>query len=420
VTGGTFALAHPPHILLSVFTCAPNRGSETGVAWQWVLTLARRGVTLTVVTQERNRAAIEDWRAHDKEHSLRDVEFFYVSLFGDRRIPFGTAGHYAYYYIWQVAALLALLSTGAWRATTLIHHLVYGGINAGSLLFLLPRPFMFGPMGGGETAPFALIRRFGLKPTLQESVRRLFILVSRINPVLLLMQWRATRILVKTSESARCMIAGGRRVAVAVEIGAPIVDKVAVGMREESSRCRILFAGRLIYWKGAEILADALLLLDRPGAELEVTVIGTGARGREVATAFSRLQHIQARVAGAVQQDQLFRIYQRSDLFVFPSLHDSSGNVVLEAMAFGLPVVCVDLGGPPLLVGDCGVKVRARGISYDAVVAALAAAIRRLADDPTERRRLSGLAAERARSITWDAVITEGYGQLLSPLSPKD
>jgi glycosyltransferase involved in cell wall biosynthesis len=401
---------------LSVFTCAPNRGSETGVAWHWVLTIAKRGIALTVVTQERNRVAIEDWRAQDEEQRLRHVKFFYVSLFGDRRIPFGTAGHYAYYYIWQFAALFALLRSSAWRTTTLIHHLVYGGINAGSLLFLLPRPFMFGPMGGGETAPLALIRRFGVKPMLLEFVRRLFILASRINPVLLLMQWRATRILAKTSESARCMIAGGSRVAVAVEIGAPIVDKVPVGTREESGPFRILFAGRLIYWKGAEILADALLLLDRPGAKLEVTVIGTGARGKEVTVAFSRLQHIQAHVAGAVQQDQLFSIYRRSDLFVFPSLHDSSGNVVLEAMAFGLPVVCVDLGGPPILVGDCGVKVPARGISYDAVVAALAVAIRRLADDPAERRRLASLAAERARSITWDAVITEGYGQLLSAL----
>ena len=47
---------------------------------------------------------------------------------------------------------------------------------------------------------------------------------------------------------------------------------------------------------------------------------------------------------------KLFDQYQTHDLFVYPSLHDSSGNVVLEALSFGLPVVCLDLGGPAQIV----------------------------------------------------------------------
>lgn len=406
-----------PHILLSVFTCAPNRGSETGVAWQWVLALARRGVVLTVVTQARNQAAIDAWREQDAERQLGDVRFIYVSLLGDGRIPFGTAGHYVYYYLWQVVALWTLLRTRAWQPATLVHHLVYGGINAGSLLFLLPRPFMFGPMGGGETAPLALIQRFGAKAMLLECLRLLFIWLARVNPVLLLMQWRACRILAKTPESARCLIAGGHRVAVSIEIGAPSPDFAPVAPRDDARPCRILFAGRLIYWKGAEILADALLRLDEPCATLEVTVIGTGARAANVAAVLSRLRYISVHFSGAVPQQQLFAAYQEADLFVFPSLHDSSGNVVLEAMAFGLPVVCFDLGGPPLLVGEGGVLVPARGKSYNAAVDGLSAAIRRLAHDPNERRRLASLATDRARGITWDAVIAEGYGPLLEPSS---
>lgn len=406
----------PPHILLSAFACSPGRGSEPGVGWQWVLALARRGTPLTVVTQARNRAAIELWREQDADRQLDDVNFVYVPLFGSGRIPFGTIGHYFYYYVWQIAALWSLLLSRAWRPATLIHHLVYGGINTGSLLFLLPRPFMFGPMGGGETAPLALVRRFGWRRMLQEGLRLFFIMLARINPVLLLMQWRACRILAKTPESASCFIAGGRRVEVAIEIGAPTVGTELILPLEKSRPCRILFAGRLIYWKGAEILSDALVQLDRPGAGLQVTVVGSGARANEVSAAFGRLRNIPAHITGALPQQQLFAAYREADLFVFPSLHDSSGNVVLEAMAFGLPVVCLDLGGPPLLVGAGGAVVQARGMSYDKVVSALAAQIRRLADDPAERQRLAACAAERARYITWDAAVINGYGPLLTGL----
>ena len=55
---------------------------------------------------------------------------------------------------------------------------------------------------------------------------------------------------------------------------------------------------------------------------------------------------------GWMEQAKLGAIYAKHHAFLFPSLHDSSGNVVLEAMSHGLPVVCFDLGGPGVLVTD--------------------------------------------------------------------
>ncbi|WP_230772197.1 glycosyltransferase family 4 protein [Sphingomonas sp. Leaf4] len=404
-----------PHILISAFACLPDRGSEPGVAWNWILTLARHGQHTSVLTQIRNRAAITAWAAGPDGAAIRGITFHYVPFFGSRPIPFGTPGHYLYYYLWQIAALLYLLRTGAWRGATLIHHLTYGGINTGSLLFLLPRTFMFGPMGGGETAPLRLVRQFGRKSLLIEMVRTTLIGIARINPVLLLMQLRARRILMKTPESASCMILGGNRVVTTVEIGAPVANSVlATAADSETRPCRILFAGRLLYWKGAELLADALAQLDRPGVQVEVVVIGRGVRERAVRERFGRLTHIRADVRGAVPQPELFAAYRDADLFVFPSLHDSSGNVVLEAMTFGLPVICLNLGGPPLLVGDTGVVVSARDAGYALVVDRLATAIAALIADPDALRARASQAQSRAASFSWDAAVRNGYGPLLS------
>jgi len=61
--------------------------------------------------------------------------------------------------------------------------------------------------------------------------------------------------------------------------------------------------------------------------------------------------------------------------------------------------------------------VPARDLTYAEMVDALAAAIRRLADDPLERARLATAASARARTITWDAAVNSAYGPLLPPSS---
>ena len=59
-----------------------------------------------------------------------------------------------------------------------------------------------------------------------------------------------------------------------------------------------------------------------------------------------------------VTQEELFNYYSSFDCFLFPSFHDSSGSVILEAYSFGLPVISLNLGGPDKLVqSDCGFKI---------------------------------------------------------------
>jgi glycosyltransferase involved in cell wall biosynthesis len=91
--------------------------------------------------------------------------------------------------------------------------------------------------------------------------------------------------------------------------------------------------------------------------------------------------------------NEVYAKLAESDLLVHPALHEAFGNVCLEAMAAGRPVVCLDLGGPALQVTEAtGIKVPAT--SPDQVVSDLAAALTRLARDPGLCSRL-GIAARR-------------------------
>jgi glycosyltransferase involved in cell wall biosynthesis len=98
-------------------------------------------------------------------------------------------------------------------------------------------------------------------------------------------------------------------------------------------------------------------------------------------------------------------------LFVFPSLHDSSGNVVLESLSRGLPVVCLDLGGPQTYIDShCGVVVSTLGRSRAEVEQALATAIGALLDDPARLARMQQAAALHAGRQTWESVVARAYG----------
>jgi len=90
------------------------------------------------------------------------------------------------------------------------------------------------------------------------------------------------------------------------------------------------------------------------------------------------------------------------DVLVHPALHEAFGNVCLEAMASGRPVICLDLGGPALQVTEeTGIKVPA--CTPDQVVADLAAAMLRLATDPILRIGMGHASQRRVEEhFDWD------------------
>src|ERR1700754_5082034 len=93
-------------------------------------------------------------------------------------------------------------------------------------------------------------------------------------------------------------------------------------------------------------------------------------------------------------QNALFELYRSHDLFLFPSLHDSGGFVVLEALAHGLPVVCLDLGGPKEIVTpESGVIVNTVNQDTNQVATAMAKEISALLASPDRINALSKGAA---------------------------
>lgn len=402
-------------VLLSAFSCAPHSGSEPGVGWHWALEVARLGHDVLVLTQARHQAAIRaELDAGQLPRNLA-FEFFMPGWLGRlaaRGLPLQLV-HLA----WQFAAYRHVRAQLAPQRFDLVHHITFCVIRQPSLLGRLPVPFVLGPVGGGERAPFALRAGMGARGWWLELVRDGLNLLARYDPLTRQALSAARLIYVSSRDTARLVPARHQaKVRVALQIG---IELPAVAPEERAPTgsegpLRLLFVGRCLAWKGIHIGLEALAELLRRGRWARLTVAGRGP-----AEARWRAQAQRLAVDDAVdwlawvEHSRIAEVYRAHDLLLFPSLHDSGGQAVLEALALARPVICFDLGGPGSIVdASCGRVVVTGGRSRRQIVHALADALQELADSPELRRSLGEAGLRRAACYSWRDQVADVYGEI--------
>lgn len=178
------------------------------------------------------------------------------------------------------------------------------------------------------------------------------------------------------------------------KLGIPIDATVALGV------------GRMVTKKGFHVLLEVMpeILEQQPGTHLILG--GEGDRLDEFKQAAADLRD-RIHFPGVILRDTLPDLYRSADLFVLPAVHDSRGNVdglpnvILEAMASGLPVVASAISGIPLAITD-----NENGLLVpEQDPRALSAALARAFSDAAARRRWGEGAREKAvAELTWRAV----------------
>ncbi len=167
----------------------------------------------------------------------------------------------------------------------------------------------------------------------------------------------------------------------------------------------LLFIGRLEYEKGVHEAIAALPRIRRTHPGTTLTIAGDGTQQDwlvEVARKHKVLRCV--RFVGRVDHDELLRLMDRADAAVLPSHYEPFGIAALEAAAAGIPLVTSNVGGlgEAVIDGETGVSFPPRD------VAALAAAVRRVLDDPVAAQRRARAARERLTSdFDWHTVAAE-------------
>lgn len=393
-------------ILISAYACEPNKGSEPGIGWNMVLEVAKRHC-VWVLTSNTHKEKIE---AEMSRNPVENLKIAYADPLGwiydwsneGKRVHWNIHLHY---YLWQIQAYLIGRSLNRKvGGFDLVHHLTYTRYSTPSFLSLLPIPFIWGPLAGGEVAPQKFIQDLNQRGKVYEFVRAIAARLGEFDPFVRLTARRSAVALAATEDTARRLHKIGASQAVvipSVALSDEDIHYFTENTSQNTPKTAFISIGRLLHWKGFHLGLKAFSKASLSD-EVEYWIVGDGPeRERLAALAEDLGVSQQVKFLSQLPRLEVLRLLSGGLALVHPSLHESGGFVCLEAMAAGCPVICLDSGGPALQVTEeTGFKVLAQ--SPEQVVQGIARAMTTIALDSELRKQLGDAGRKRViHSFTW-------------------
>ena len=413
-------------VLASAFTCCPPgkagfTGGESLLGWHLIGQIARFH-QVWVLTQEDDRATVEQ----SLGQSTFNIHFRYVRLpLIFRPLLNVQGGHQIYYYLWQIMAYFAARKLHQEHNFNLFHHVTYANDWMASFIgALLPVPYVRGPGGGAQRTPKGFLRLYSFKGRLWERLRAAGQWFFRHDPFFILGQSRAQAILVCNPEAFNALPAQWQEKAQLFSVNGVSADDLSKFPSEPSGETHrngdfnVLSAGKFLPIKGFQLGIETFAAFAAKNPNTRFTIVGDGPDLQRLESMVRRSGvEDKVKFVGWLPREELLMRMASADVFLFPGLRDGGGEVVVEAMSMGKPVVCLELGGPAMHVTDeSGIRIAA--ISPGKSVQGMAQALERLYQDPELRDTMGKAARERALEVYhWDRAgerLQEIYQQILT------
>lgn len=185
----------------------------------------------------------------------------------------------------------------------------------------------------------------------------------------------------------------------------------------EGVNARFVHVGRLVFFKGTHLAIEALA---KTRAEVHLDIVGRGPQ-RQACEALVRRLGLQHRVRFLdwyASQGEFFNTLGAYRGMVLPSLEDSNGIVIQEAMAVGLPPVCLAWGGPALLIDHERTGFLIAPVSTEHITTGIAECLDRLATDPQLAESMSQAARAAASDWRWSRLAADWLAGYPEPINP--
>lgn len=405
-------------ILLSAYACRPNYGSEEGYGWNWAKSLAEMNHHVWVLTHPTSQRFIEE---ETQIRSYPNLRFIYLKPpdnFVDRIIGKTRLNWQYTYFRWQHEALKEVQELDQEFDFDLIHHVTWGSVTAGSRLWGLNKPFVFGPVGGGQIAPSPL-KKYFLSNWKSEALRSfVFSKLAKFNWFFRQTARQADLVLATNIDTYELVLnSGAKRVELFFDPGLPedyFPEQFPI--RKIEPELQLLWVGSLLPRKGLRLSLEALSKVN-PEIPFKITIVGDGSQRESLPQwieEFGLEQIVDYR--GRLPWLELKDIYLKSDIFFFTSLRDSCPTQFLEAMSYGLPIITLNIhGARKFIPDDGGIKVNVNTASQ--TVDALAKAVEDLHQNPEKRLEMGKVGYEFAQTQTWTKKadrVTKYYQELLN------
>lgn len=385
------------NILYIAYSCSPYQGSEDKIGWSVPFESAKTNKVFVITKTEQK----EDIDRYFKGNSIKDIEFYYVDIPNICKKVFRGSLYSGRLNVWNRRALSVARQICEKNKIDVVHQITPVEFRAIGNYDRLPDvKFVCGPLGGAEQIPTGL-KSYAKGHRLVEGIRALTNQVSGMSIRMGKKLQHCDHVMFANYET--CAFLQGDK------SSADVVSEIAIDPPEKPksrkpgiSRMTFLVAGRLIYRKGHAFLLDALERLPE-GLDYECRILGTGPEWSKLVDRCNASPKLSKHVVfvGAVPYVTMEKEYEAADVFVMPSIRETTGTVLLEAMSKGVPVITLNkFGGALLLDEDCGWLID--GTDRETFVTTMVQALEACIASPEEVYRKGLNAQLKSEQFTWE------------------
>ena len=219
-----------------------------------------------------------------------------------------------------------------------------GSVRIPSFLCFTKKKFIYGPLAGGEAVPKLLLQSFSFKSRLFEFLRKLSNTQIKYSFLLNKCFFNSSKILLANKETYNLI---NHRFLKKSLIVPNLFNKKLFFKIKSTQKRKIYYVGRLIDWKGIEIIKKIILNLERNNFKISFNIFGDGHLKNNLSR-FILTNKISnnVKIYGQIEQDNLLKKIRENDLLIFPTLRDSGGYVILEALNNNINVITTNAAGP--------------------------------------------------------------------------
>jgi len=336
-------------ILISAYSCEPNSGSEHEVGWSWIKALSKNNKNkITVITRKSNKKKIYLENTLCKKKNVNfwfyDLPDFFLKILKKKN----KKNTYLYFYLWQLLVYFKFKSKINKIKYDFIHHVTFTSLRIPSFLFLCKSNFFFGPVCGGEIIKNCLIKDFSLKAKIIEYLRLISNFYIKYSPIMNLLFLKSKKIIL-THEVNLSLVPKvfHKKVVIVPSI---FNDKIFFKNKIKKNY-NIYFAGRLLEWKGAHYLIKIFKKLYKANNKIKLEIFGDGPlKAKIIDQVKNEVFKNNIKLYGLLPQSKFLKKIKKSDLLIFPTLRDSGGYVILDALKNNINVLTTNAPGPMSII----------------------------------------------------------------------
>lgn len=389
------------------------------MGWSFVSGLSKHHEVHVITEKEKWEKEIETYL---EEHNITNIHFYFIQKKRHRTLrKIWPPSYYWFYKIWQKKAYALAEKLDKKENFDVIHQLNMVGYREPGFLWKIDKPFVWGPIGGTQNVPWHLFAVLNAYGKLFYGGRNVINTIQKhfLNRPKLAAKKKQLALIAATPDIKKDIKKlWGRNSEIITEVGANNFLNITPSHRNENEVFKIVWSGQHTSGKALNILLHSLALLDTK-VNWELDVLGVGKETKIWKQLSERLNiSEQCNWHGWLPKHDAMHTMQKAHVLCITSLKDLTSTVTIEAVTFGLPVICLNhCGFAHVIDQSCGIKIDLKSLKN--IRSDFKHAIEKLYDDEDYRKKLSEGALHRAKDFSWEKKI-EKLNSIYTDLLDED